>query len=168
MAYRANDEELLNWVQATAGYGFFEAYRRYVRELPADEMDRVYGEGAGAAALYGAHGVPRSAEAMAAYFETMRPKLERSDIVQEFLAIVRAAPILPVRRVQRLMVRAAVEMTPAWARQLLGLGREHGLKTGHETLVRALGALAEHIVIESAPPAQSCRRLGLPADYLYR
>ena len=30
-SYRANDEELLNWVHATAGFGFFEAYRRFVR-----------------------------------------------------------------------------------------------------------------------------------------
>ena len=31
--YRANDEELLTWVQATAGYGFVEAYNRFVRPL---------------------------------------------------------------------------------------------------------------------------------------
>lgn len=168
VAYRANDEELLNWVQATAGYGFFEAYRRYVRPLSDAEMDGVYNEGAEAAALYGALGVPRSLREMEAYFEALRPKLEASEIVQEFLGIVRAAPILPVKAVQRLMVRAAVEITPPWARELLGLGREYGFKAGHETLTRTMGALADRVVIESAPPAQSCLRLGLPADYLYR
>ena len=34
--YRANDPELLNWVQATAGFGFTEAYHAYVRCLTAD------------------------------------------------------------------------------------------------------------------------------------
>ncbi|WP_395646586.1 oxygenase MpaB family protein [Terricaulis sp.] len=168
LAYRANDEELLNWVQATAGYGFFEAYRRFVRPMSDAEMDGVYGEGADAAALYGALGVPRSLRETEAYFEMMRPKLEASEIIDEFLTIVRAAPILPLKGVQRLMVRAAVEITPRWARDILGLGRDYGFRAGHETITRTLGALADRIVIESAPPAQSCKRLGLPVDYLYR
>lgn len=166
--YRANDEELLNWVQATAGYGFAEAYARYVRPLAPAEMDRVYAEGAGAGALYGAHGVPRSAMEMRALFEEIRPKLERSDIVLEFLRIVRDAPLLPSRSLQRLMVRAAVDLTPGWARGLLGLGRSHGLRLGGATLLRAIGAASDRIVLETAPPSQACVRMGLPADYLYR
>jgi uncharacterized protein (DUF2236 family) len=166
--YRANDEELLNWVQATAGFGFFEAYRRFVRPLTQHELDAVYREGAGAAALYGAVGVPQSAAAMDAYFDAMRSKLERSDIVFEFLDIVRAAPILPLRGVQRMMIRAAVETTPRWARDLLGLDRSYGLRRGEATLLRAMGALSDRFVIEDAPPAQACLRLGLPANYLYR
>lgn len=168
VAYRANDEELLNWVHATANFGFYEAYSRFVRPLAPGELDRVYSEGGNAAALYGVRQPPRSAAEMEELLQAMAPKLERSDIIFEFLDIVRAAPLLPVRRLQRLFVRGAVEITPAWARELLGLGREFGLKRGHETLLRALGAVSERLVIESAPPAQACMRLGLPADYLYR
>lgn len=166
--YRANDEELLNWVQATAGYGFFEAYHRFVRPLSASEMDRVYDEGHEAASLYGAHGAPRSAAEMAALFAEMRPKLERSQIVFDFLEIVRNAPILPSRALQRLMVRAAVDLTPSWARDILGLDARYGLRPGGATALRALGAASDRIAIESAPPAQACVRMGLPADYLYR
>lgn len=168
VAYRANDAELLTWVHATAGFGFYEAYARFVRPLTAEELDRVYTEGGAAAALYGVRGSPRSAAEMEALFAAMAPKLERSDIIFEFLDIVRAAPLLPVRRLQRLLVRGAVEITPAWARELLGLGPEFGLKRGHETLLRALGAVSERWVIEDAPPARACKRLGLPANYLYR
>src|SRR6478736_6338821 len=32
-AYRANDSELLNWVQGTAAYGFLQAYHMYVQPL---------------------------------------------------------------------------------------------------------------------------------------
>ena len=32
-AYRANDPELLNWVQGTAAYGFLQVYHAYVRPL---------------------------------------------------------------------------------------------------------------------------------------
>jgi uncharacterized protein (DUF2236 family) len=165
--YRANDEDLLNWVHATAGFGFFEAYSRFVRSLSRIEMDQLYAEGAAPAALYGAHGAPKSVDAMEALFAAMSPKLERSDIVFEFLNIVRTAPLLPSRRAQRLMIRAAVEITPAWARDLLGLERQ-GLRPGEHTVLRMMGAAADRLVIESAPPAQACVRMGLPADYLYR
>jgi uncharacterized protein (DUF2236 family) len=166
--YRANDEELLNWVNATAGYGFFEAYHRFVRPLTPREMDRVYDEGHEAAALYGAHGAPRSASDMQKLFAAMRPKLERSQIVFDFLDIVRDAPLLPSRSLQRMMARAAVELTPSWARDVLGLGSRYGLRPGGESALRALGAASDRITLESAPPAQACVRLGLTADYLYR
>jgi uncharacterized protein (DUF2236 family) len=166
--YRANDEELLNWVNATAGYGFFEAYHRFVRPLSSREMDQVYAEGEEAAALYGAHGAPKSAAEMTALFAAMRPKLERSEIVLDFLEIARNAPLLPSRSLQRMMVRAAVELTPDWARRILGLGSGFGLRPGGESALRALGAASDYIVLESAPPSQACVRLGLPADYLYR
>jgi len=166
--YRANDEELLNWVNATAGYGFFEAYHRFVRPLSARHLDQVYEEGHEAAALYGAHGAPRSRADMDTLFAAMRPKLERSHIVFDFLEIVRNAPILPSRSLQRMMVRAAVDLTPPWVRDILGLDARFGLRPGGATALRALGAASDHIVLTSAPPAQACLRMGLSADYLYR
>ncbi len=165
--YRANDPALLTWVHATAAYGFAEAYTRYVQALSLDELNRFYAEGATAAALYGAE-APLSVADLNALFAAMAPKLEPSDIVFEFFSIVRSAPLLPVKALQRLMVRGAVSMTPDWARETLGLGREHGLRRGEHTLLRAMGATAERFVIEDAPPAQSCTRLGLPANCLYR
>jgi uncharacterized protein (DUF2236 family) len=166
--YRANDPELLTWVHATAAFGFVEAYNRYVRALSPEETDRFYAEGAPVAGLYGAVDSPRSAAELDAIFAAMAPKLERSDIVFEFFSIIRAAPLLPVKAVQRLMVRAAVSMTPDWARETLGLGPKFGLRGGEHTLLRALGAATERLVLEGAPPAQACKRLGLPANYLYR
>lgn len=168
VSYHANDEELLNWVNATASYGFFEAYHRFVRPLSRAEMDQVYAEGQEAAALYGALGAPRSSAEMSALLDAMRPKLERSQIVFDFLEIVRDAPLLPSKSLQRMMLRAAVELTPDWARRTLGLGSGFALRTGGESALRALGAASDHIVLESAPPSQACVRMGLPADYLYR
>lgn len=168
VAYRADDDELLNWVQATAGFGFYEAYHHFVRPLTPHEVDRSFAEGAVTSALYGAHGAPRSQAEMEAMFAAMRPRLERSDTVLEFLDIMRAAPLLPSRALQRLMVRAAVEITPDWARDLLGLGAAYGLRPGERTLVKAMGAASDRIVLADAPPAQACVRMGLPKDYLYR
>ncbi len=52
--YNANDPELLNWVQATASFGFIEAHRVYARALSNEAVSRYYGEGKIAASLYGA------------------------------------------------------------------------------------------------------------------
>jgi uncharacterized protein (DUF2236 family) len=154
--YRANEPELLTWVHATAAFGFVEAYTRFVRPLAIEDVDRFYAEGASVAAD------------LDALFAAIAPKLERSAIVLEFFDIVRAAQLLPWRRLQRLMIRAAVEITPSWAREILGLGPEYGFKPSYESLVRAMGAASERFVLEDAPPAQACKRLGLPRNYLYR
>ena len=168
--YRANDPKLLRWVQATAAYGFIEAYSRYGRTLTLAEIDQAYAEGAPAASLYGAHDTPRSDAERQALFDAMRQRLEPSPILFEFLGIMRAAPIAPwpLRPVQRLLIRAAVELTPGWVRERLGLHDRFGLRPWQRPLVRLLGALVDRVVLPFSPAVQSCRRLGLPAGYLYR
>jgi uncharacterized protein (DUF2236 family) len=169
-AYRANDVALLTWVQATAGFGFAEAYNGYVRPLGREERDRLYAEGAPAARLYGALDAPTSDAELHALFESMRGRLEPSPIIFEFLDIMRHAPAFPtpLRPMQRMLVRAAVEMTSAWVRQRLGLTAAYGLRSWEKPLVREVGGLSDKIILRSSPAVQSCLRLGLPADYLYR
>jgi uncharacterized protein (DUF2236 family) len=130
-AYRANDPELLNWVQGTAAYGFLQAYHEYVRPLSDVERDRYYVEGTLAASLYGASAAMSEA-ALEMRFEAMANQLERSDILFEFLAIMRSAPILPLplRPVQSLLIRAAIDLTPNWLRRIVGL-TDHGLNGGN-------------------------------------
>jgi uncharacterized protein (DUF2236 family) len=167
-AYRADDPELLDWVQATASFGFLEAYHRYVRPLSDAERDRFYAEAAPAARLYGATGAPTSLATLEACFQAMRPKLERSEIVFDFLAIMRRTAILPgpLRPLQGMFIRAAVDILPAWSRELLGLGPRYGLSGWERALVRSLGPLSDRLHLDSSPSAQACRRLGLPADHL--
>lgn len=169
-AYRANDAGLLTWVQATAGFGFAEAYHRYVRPLQDDEFDRYYAEGSPAARLYGALDAPASKAALAALFESRRARLEPSPIVFEFLDIMRRAPVFPwqLRPLQRLLVRAAIAVVPGWVRERLGLGAQYDLSGWQAALVRQAGALSDRILLRSSPAVQSCRRLGLPDDYLHR
>jgi uncharacterized protein (DUF2236 family) len=165
--YRANDPELLNWVQATAAYGFLQAYHAYVRPLSDLQRDRYYGEGTLAAGLYGASAATSEA-ALKMRFAAMSNRLERSDILFEFLAIMRAAPILPLplRLVQPLLVRAAVDLTPHWLRTMVGLS-DHSLNAWEAALVRQIGAFADRLVLETNPAVQACRRMQLPANYLY-
>lgn len=169
-AYRANDVDLLTWVQATAAFGFSEACHRYVRTLSPEELDRYHEEGAPAARLYGALDAPASKAELIALFESKRSRLEPSPIVFEFLDIIRTAPVFPrpLRPVQHLLVRAAVEMVPGWVRERLGLSAGYGLSPWQRALVRRAGSLSDRILLRSSPAVQSCRRLGLPDDYLYR
>jgi uncharacterized protein (DUF2236 family) len=168
--YRASDPELLDWVQATAMFGFVEAYQAYVRPLALEERDLFYAEGAPAASLYGAVGAPRSDEEMQAQLVRMLPRLERSEVIFEFLGIMRSARVLPLpfRPIQHMLIRAAVEIVPGEVRRRLGLGQRWGLRGREEALVRRIARLADRIRLDDAPAAQACRRLGLPADYLLK
>src|SRR3954447_10410833 len=136
-AYRANESELLNWVQGTAAYGFLQAYHMYVQPLSSSERDRYYAEGVPAASLYGATGAPTSEVELQTLFHAMACRLERSDMVIEFLTIMRSAPILPLllRPAQDLLVRASVDLTPNWVRTILGLNG-HGLHPWEAQVIR--------------------------------
>jgi uncharacterized protein (DUF2236 family) len=166
-AYRANDPELLNWVQGTAAYGFLQAYHAYVRPLSDLERDRYYAEGTLVASLYGAN-ASTSEAALKMRFEAMTNQLERSDILFEFLAIMRSAPILPLplRPVQPLLIRAAIDLTPLWLRTIVGL-TDDGLNALEAGVVRQIGAFADRLVLETNPAVQACRRMRLSANYLY-
>jgi uncharacterized protein (DUF2236 family) len=162
-AYRANEPDLLNWVQCTAAYGFLQAYHMYVQPLSSSERDRYYAEGVPAASLYGA-----TESELEMLFHAMAGRLERSDIILEFLTIMRSAPILPLllRPAQDLLVRASVDLTPNWVRTILGL-KGHGLHPWEAQVIRQAGAFADRLVLASNPAVQACGRMRLPADYLY-
>jgi uncharacterized protein (DUF2236 family) len=170
LAYHAGDPELLRWVQATAAFGFLEAYERYVRPLGTAERDKYYAEGELASLLYGVSDLPNSQAELASLFEGTFASLEASEVIFEFLDILGRAELLPapLRPLQRMLLRAAVEITPAPVRAILGLGAECGLRRWETALVRRLGRVADRIVIESSPPVQACLRLGLRADHLIR
>jgi uncharacterized protein (DUF2236 family) len=161
---------LLAWVQATAAFGFLEAYSRYVAPLIAEDRDRYFSEGREVARLYGAVGAPRSEADWRMMYESMRPRLERSEIIFEFLSIMRKAPALPqpIRLVQGTMVRAAIELVPEVARAALGLDSSFGLRPLEGLVVRRMGRRADRWPLISSPAAQACVRMGRPADWLYR
>jgi len=168
--YRANDPELLTWVQATAAFGFLNAYSTYVAPLSTAERDRYFGEGNEAATLYGAVNAPRSESEWRALYDRMRPRFERSEIIFEFLSIIRKAPALPqpVRLTQGTLIRAAIDILPADARDLLGLGRSCGLRPFEGLLVRRMAKRADRWTLPSSPAAQASMRMGRPANWLYR
>jgi uncharacterized protein (DUF2236 family) len=170
VSYSANDPELLNWVHATAAFGFSQAYHAYAEPLDSAVRDRYYQEPAATAALYGVTRLASSEAEVFALIEAMRGRLEQSPILFEFLDIMRKTPVLPLwfRPAQPCFVSAAVSLIPPLVRQTIGLPDTFALKSWEASLVKRAGQAADRIVLASSPPVQSCLRLGLPADFLYR
>lgn len=169
-AYEANDSELLDWVQATASYGFIEACNAYVRPLDRSQRDRLLTEAKPAARLYGAIGAPETQDSLEALFDATKPRLVASPIVFEFLEIMAKVPALPAiaRPLQRTLIKAAVDNLPAWLRSRLGLGKAWSLSPLERLTVKAAARINDRIILPSSPAVQACRRLGLPDDHLYR
>src|SRR5271165_2920654 len=156
--YCANDSALLKWVHATASFSFAQAYSRYVAPLSGAEMSAWYLEGVPVSRLYGALGAPSTELEMQKLLDAARERLERSAIIFEFLQIMRDAPVfpMPLRWMQRMMLRAAVEIVPSWIRERLGLTAAYGLRPWDGWPVRLAGALADRIVMADSPASQSC------------
>jgi uncharacterized protein (DUF2236 family) len=170
-SYSANDPRLLTWVHATAAFGFAEAYSRYVRPLSEAEFNRFYVEGSAVSLLYGALDAPRSVVEMRTLFETAGAEFAPSPIISEFLTIMCGTFAFPraLRWMQPILVRAAVDLIPAWIRHRLGLsaGAGHDLRRHERWLVNLLGACSDRVVLPASPAVQACLRLGLPMNYLY-
>jgi uncharacterized protein (DUF2236 family) len=163
LPYRANDPRLLDWVHATAVFGFTEAYHHYLRPLSAFDRDAAFLEGLPSARLYGATGAAHSWAAWEAMLRAAAPGLEGSSILADFMRIVAGAAIVPapMRPLQRLLVRAAVHITPEPVRSLPQL-RGRGLRPGEAALVHALARSSALLPLGDTPPVQAARRLAAP------
>ena len=163
--FHANDPRLLDWVQASAVFGFAEAYHRYVRALSTQEKDAAFVESQASALLYGATGAPQTWARWEALLAATAPTLEGSAILADFLDIMAGAPFVPapLRPLQRLLVRAAVEIVPQPVRSLPQL-QGRGLRPGEAILVRALARAAALLPLGDTPARQAARRLAGPAE----
>lgn len=170
IAYTAQDPELVDWVSATAGYGFVTAYSRFVAPLSEAEQNRFFREGGAVAQLYGVQNKLTCRADFFAMMERLSPGFEPHPINREFLDIIqsgKAAPSVP-RFLHRALGRAAVSILPPLIRQRLELGREYDLSLRDRIAVRLVARLAERKHDPASPPAQASVRLGLPSDFLYR
>jgi uncharacterized protein (DUF2236 family) len=123
-AYTALEPELMTWVHVTAGYGFLNAYVRYVDpHLSVADQDRYYAEGARLGRAFGAVDPPASVAEVEACFRAIRPKLRPHPIIGEFLDIVsNTSPLgLAGRVLQPMVVQASIGLLPQWVRDIAEL-----------------------------------------------
>jgi uncharacterized protein (DUF2236 family) len=168
--YRALDPELLNWVFATAQYGFVTAYDRFVARLSEAEKRRFWTEGKPLAELYGVTETPASEAEFFAMMDRLVPRFEAHPINREFLGIIesgRAAPAVP-KFLHRSLARAAVSLVPPVVRERLQLGAEFDLTLRDRVMVKTMARLADRVKDRASPAWQAALRLGLPGDTAWR
>jgi uncharacterized protein (DUF2236 family) len=122
--YRADDPHLLTWIHVAEVDSFLTAYLAYGRRpLTTAEQDRYVAETAVVARALGATGVPETAADLAAALERYRPELAATPGALDVAAfLLREAPLPRVARpAYGVLARAAVDLLPPWARDLLGL-----------------------------------------------
>lgn len=169
-AYRALDPELLDWVSATAAYGFLMAYHRFVRTLTDEEMNQFFAEGEAVARLYGVQQPLRSVQHFNSMTAHLLPRFEPHPINTEFLGIMksgRAAPGVP-KGLQSALVHAAVDILPRPVRDRLALGADYDLSPLGRLTVKSMAAIAERTPDLNGPAAQASHRLGLPRNFPWK
>jgi uncharacterized protein (DUF2236 family) len=138
VAYSANDADLVTWVHVTEVRHFLQSFQRYAPDtLTPEEQDRYFTDTAVIPMRLGASFVPRSTQEVEEYFVSMRPELratpEAIDAVR-FLssAVVPTGQGWIMTRINNLahaiVVGAAIDLLPDFARQALGLDRWSRLK----------------------------------------
>lgn len=169
-AYRALDPVLLDWVAATASYGFLMAYDRFVHRLSDADKDRFMRDGDAIGREFGARHTPPTVDAFMAMMDELEPRFEPHPIILEFLDIIqsgRAAPGVP-RFLHRAIARASVSLLPGHIRARLDLGSTFDLTRFDRYALRLAGRLADRHVDRNAPHCKASVRLGLPHDFLFK
>lgn len=168
--YKALDAELLDWVSATASFGFLTAYDRFVKPVPHEDRCRFYEEGEQVARLYGAQDPVLSPEDFEAMLEKLLPRFEAHEINTEFLGIVKSGKEIKAvpKSLQSSLANASVSILPPRVREVLELGPEYDLSPAARLMLKSLGALADRIPVRGSPPAQAATRLGLPWSFAWK
>lgn len=124
--YRADDPALLAWVHVAGAIMFLDAWRRYAEpRMSRADQDRYFAESALIAELLGADPVPKSRREAERLIDRFRPELRSDERTGAFRRIVldAPAPSLKDAPVQKLLMAAAVDLLPPFARELHGLKR---------------------------------------------
>ena len=169
-AYKALDVELLDWVSATAGYGFLTAYDRFVKPVSEAQKCQFYEEGVEVARLYGVKNAVRSPADFDAMLEKLLPRFEPHEINTEFLDIMksgRAAKAVP-KSLQASLANASVSILPPKVREVLDLGPEYDLSPMARMTLKSLGRIADRVPVKGSPPADAAIRLGLPWTFAWK
>jgi uncharacterized protein (DUF2236 family) len=119
--YCASDPELLAWVHVCETIGFLDAWMRYREPLMSRaDQDRYVAQAAVVALRLGAHPVPQTRAEAESLIQQFRPRLAGGERVRAVATMILDQP--PKSRVaapaQRLLMEAAVDLLPGWAKVL--------------------------------------------------
>ncbi|NDL59624.1 oxygenase MpaB family protein [Phytoactinopolyspora mesophila] len=157
--YRIDEPELLRWVHVCEVDSFVTTARRAGVRLSDDDVDRYYGEQVRAGELIGLDPatIPDSAEAVAEYFQNIRPELALTPAARDVARFL-ALPPMPRRygwtvgRPAWLMVAgSAFTLLPRWARRLYRMPGVPVTDVAATVNVRWLRTLARLLPVAEGP-----------------
>ena len=122
--YDATDPALLAWVHVAGAINFLDGWRRYAEpRMSRGDQDRYFAEAGEVAALLGADPVPRSRAAAERLIADFQQELRADQRTRDFRDMVLNAPArsLAEAPVQSLLMNAAVDLMPEFARAMHGL-----------------------------------------------
>lgn len=124
--YSATDPWLLAWVHVAGAVNFLDGWRRYAEpRMSRRDQDHYFAQSGEVARLLDADPVPRTrseAEGLIGKFQSELRADDRSRAFRD-LVLKSAAPSLGEGAVQMLLMNAAVDLMPNFARRLHGLSR---------------------------------------------
>lgn len=124
VAYQADDPRLLAWVHVAGAVCFLDAWRRFGEPgMSIADQDRYFADVAPGARALGAEPVPETRAEAEALIAAFRPELSADARAHEIARLVLQPTHgkLHTGPVQSLMMQAAVDLLPPWARTMHGL-----------------------------------------------
>ena len=124
--YRASDPHLLSWVHVAGAVNFLDAWRRYAEpRMSRADQDTYFAESGEIARMLDADPVPQTRRDAELLISEFRAELRADDRSRAFRDLVLKAPVqsLAEAPVQLLVMNAAVDLMPDFARRMHGLSR---------------------------------------------
>jgi uncharacterized protein (DUF2236 family) len=125
-SYRATDPWLLAWVHVAGAVNFLDGWRRYAEpRMSGADQDRYFAESGEIARLLDADPVPRTRAEAERLIGSFRSELAVDGRTRAFCDLVLKAPArsLAEAPLQSLLMNAAVDLLPPFAREMHGLDR---------------------------------------------
>jgi uncharacterized protein (DUF2236 family) len=122
--YRADDPHLLAWVHVAGALMFLDSWRRYGEpRMSRRDQDDYFAQSGEVACKLGADPVPQTRSQAERLIQDFRAELRSDERTRAFRDLVTRAPArsLAERPIQQLLMRAAVDLLPPFARALHGL-----------------------------------------------
>jgi uncharacterized protein (DUF2236 family) len=124
--YHATDPRLLAWVHVAGALNFLDGWRRYAEpDMSRADQDRYLAESGEVARLLDADPVPQSRDAAERLIREFRAELKADERTRTFRDLVLKAPANSIAEapVQMVLMNAAVDLMPEFAREMHGLSR---------------------------------------------
>jgi uncharacterized protein (DUF2236 family) len=124
--YRATDPWLLAWVHVAGAVNFLDGWRRYAEpRMSSADQDRYFAESGEIARLLDADPVPRTRAEAERLIRQFQAELRADQRTRTFRDLVLKTPSRSFKDapVQMLLMNAAVDLMPPFARKMHGLSR---------------------------------------------